>query len=72
MFADYSAEAKMIDGKIPVLNVLSDTDGWTEPAKAWLAGSYWIDGDAPGHRRRDELAPRRSDENAEPCRVGGV
>jgi pimeloyl-ACP methyl ester carboxylesterase len=37
MFADYSAEAKMIDGKIPVLNVLSDADGWTEPAKAWLA-----------------------------------
>jgi non-heme chloroperoxidase len=39
MFADYSAEAKMIDGKIPVLNVLSDTDGWTEPAKAWLAAN---------------------------------
>ena len=37
MFADYSAEAKMIDGKIPVLHVLSDVDGWTEPAKAWLA-----------------------------------
>ena len=37
MFADYSAEAKMIDGKIPVLNVLSEADGWTETAKAWLA-----------------------------------
>ena len=23
--------------QIPVLNVLSDADGWTEPAKAWLA-----------------------------------
>jgi non-heme chloroperoxidase len=37
MFADYSAEAKMIDGEIPVLNVLSEADGWTETAKAWLA-----------------------------------
>jgi len=39
MFADYSAEAKMIDGKISVLNVLSDADGWTEPAKVWLASN---------------------------------
>ena len=37
MFADYNAEAKMIDGKIPVLNVLSDTKDWTESAKSWLA-----------------------------------
>jgi hypothetical protein len=37
MFADYNAEAKIIDGKISVLNVLSDADGWPEPAKAWLA-----------------------------------
>lgn len=38
--ADYSAEAKMIDGKIPVLNVLADPgwyEGWTESGKAWLA-----------------------------------
>jgi len=35
--ADYTAEAKMIDGKIPVLNVLSDQEGWSEPGKAWLA-----------------------------------
>jgi non-heme chloroperoxidase len=37
--ADYTAEAKRIDGKIPVLNVLADPgwyDGWTESAKAWL------------------------------------
>ena len=37
MSADYSAEAKMVDGRIPVLDVLSDAEGWTEPAKAWLA-----------------------------------
>ncbi len=35
--ADYTAEEKMIDGKIPVLNVLSDKEGWTEPGKTWLA-----------------------------------
>ena len=35
--ADYTGEAKMIDGKIPVLNVLSDKEGWTEPGKTWLA-----------------------------------
>jgi pimeloyl-ACP methyl ester carboxylesterase len=35
--ADYTAEAKMIDGTIPVLNVLSDRDGWSEPGKAWLS-----------------------------------
>ena len=37
--ADYAAEAKRIDGKIPVLNVLADPgwyEGWTESAKAWL------------------------------------
>lgn len=37
MMADYRAEARMIDGNIPVLNVLSDKEGWTEPGKAWLA-----------------------------------
>jgi pimeloyl-ACP methyl ester carboxylesterase len=38
--ADYTAEAKMIDGKIPVLNVLADPgwyQGWTDAAKTWLA-----------------------------------
>ncbi len=35
--ADYTAEAKMIDGKIPVLNVLREEEGWTESGKAWLA-----------------------------------
>lgn len=37
---DYTEEAKMIDGKIPVLNVLADPgwfEGWTEAGKAWLA-----------------------------------
>jgi non-heme chloroperoxidase len=37
--ADYTAEARMIDGKIPVLNVLADPgwyEGWTASAKAWL------------------------------------
>ncbi len=34
-FGDYTAEAKMIDGKIPVLNVLSDTQAGS--GKAWLA-----------------------------------
>jgi non-heme chloroperoxidase len=38
--ADYTAEAKMIDGKIPVLNVLADPgwhEDWTASGKAWLA-----------------------------------
>jgi non-heme chloroperoxidase len=35
--ADYTAEAKMIDGTIPVLNVLSDLEGWSEQGTAWLA-----------------------------------
>ncbi len=38
--ADYTAEARMIDGKIPVLNVLADPgwyDGWTASGKSWLA-----------------------------------
>ncbi len=38
--ADYSAEAKAIDGKIPVLNILANPgwfDGWTPLGKAWLA-----------------------------------
>ncbi len=50
-FADYTAEAKMIDGKIPVLNVLSEAQA--ESAKAWLAkhaprsetlvlGNHWM------------------------------
>jgi non-heme chloroperoxidase len=37
--ADYTAEARMIDGKIPVLNVLADPgwyEGWTASGKAWL------------------------------------
>jgi len=38
--SDFSPEAKAIDGKIPVLNVLSDPgwfEGWTAAGKAWLA-----------------------------------
>lgn len=38
--ADFSAEARSIDGKIPVLNVLADPgwyDGWTAAGRAWLA-----------------------------------
>lgn len=37
--ADYTAEAKAIDGKIPVLNMLADPgwfEGWTSAAKNWL------------------------------------
>ena len=34
-FSDYTAEAKQIDGKIPVLNVLSEAHA--DAAKAWLA-----------------------------------
>ena len=34
--SDFTKEAKMIDGKIPVLNVLADRTGWTEYAKTWL------------------------------------
>jgi non-heme chloroperoxidase len=37
--ADYTAEAKAIDGKIPVLNVVAEPgwyDGWTVAAKTWL------------------------------------
>jgi non-heme chloroperoxidase len=34
-FADYTEEAKKIDGKIPVLNILSEAQAGT--AKAWLA-----------------------------------
>jgi non-heme chloroperoxidase len=66
MFADYSAEAKMIDGKIPVLNVLSDADGWTEPAKAWLATNapssetfVQTSLDVLGVSRRIQCCPRR-------------
>lgn len=38
-FADYTAEAKAIDGKIPVLNILAEPgwfEGWTLAAKNWL------------------------------------
>jgi non-heme chloroperoxidase len=36
-FADYTAEAQMIDGKIPVLNVVSKwREGWVESAQTWL------------------------------------
>lgn len=40
--ADYTAEAKAIDGKIPVLNVLANPgwfDGWTQSGKTWLAAN---------------------------------
>lgn len=50
-FSDYTAEAKLIDGKIPVLNVLSEA--YASAAKAWLAknaphsktfvlGNHWM------------------------------
>ena len=35
--SDYTPEARMIDGKIPVLNVLADFEGFTELGQAWLA-----------------------------------
>lgn len=36
-FADYTNEAQMIDGKIPVLNVVSEwREGWAESAQTWL------------------------------------
>ena len=36
-FADYSSEVKMIDGKIPVLNVVSEwREGWAESAQKLL------------------------------------
>jgi pimeloyl-ACP methyl ester carboxylesterase len=35
--ADYSPEARMIDGQIAVLNVLADQEGHTEVARDWLA-----------------------------------
>lgn len=37
--ADFTEEARMIDGKIPVMNVLADPgwyEGWTAAGKAWL------------------------------------
>jgi len=39
LLADFTSEAKMIDGKIPVLHVLANPgwyDGWPETGKAWL------------------------------------
>ena len=36
IISDYTPEAKMIDGKIPVLYVLSEEEGRTDTAKAWL------------------------------------
>ena len=36
-FSDYTAEAQKINGKIPVLNLVSDWyEGWAESAQAWL------------------------------------
>lgn len=40
--ADYTTEARSIDGRIPVLNVLADPgwfDGWTAAGRAWLASN---------------------------------
>ena len=34
--SDYRQDAMMLDGKIPVLYVLSEQEGYTEVAKAWL------------------------------------
>ena len=36
-FADYTSEIQMIDGKMPVLNVVSEwREGWAESAQTWL------------------------------------
>ena len=36
-FADYTSETQMIDGKIPVLNVVSEwREGWAESSQTWL------------------------------------
>lgn len=37
LVSDYTPEARMIDGKIPVLNVLADFGDYTEKGRAWLA-----------------------------------
>jgi hypothetical protein len=40
LLSDFTSEARMIDGKIPVLHVLANPgwyDGWTETGRAWLA-----------------------------------
>lgn len=37
LVSDYTPEARMIDGKIPVLNVLADFGDYTEAGQAWLA-----------------------------------
>lgn len=37
--SDYTPEAQMIDGEIPVLNVLADQDGSSEAAQTWLANN---------------------------------
>jgi non-heme chloroperoxidase len=37
LFSDYTAEAKLIDGKIPVLNILAEDQG--EAGKAWPAAN---------------------------------
>jgi pimeloyl-ACP methyl ester carboxylesterase len=34
LFSDYTAEARMIDGKIPVLNVVNED--WAQAARTWL------------------------------------
>lgn len=36
MFSDYTAEARMMDGKLPVLNFLHQEEGWTVSGEAWL------------------------------------
>ena len=38
LFADYTDEAKKIDGKIPVLNVLSEAHA--DAGKVWLARTH--------------------------------
>ncbi|MEE9301253.1 MAG: alpha/beta hydrolase [Alphaproteobacteria bacterium] len=37
VFADYSEEAKALDGKVPVMNVVREE--WADMAKAWLAAN---------------------------------
>ncbi len=37
--ADYTPEAQMIDGEIPVLYALADEEGWAELGQTWLANN---------------------------------
>ena len=36
LLSDYTEEAKMIAEKIPVLNVVAESPGWSDEAEAWF------------------------------------